>query len=41
MFDRAVQGRILQALAANPRVDADEIAVECSDGATWSCAAPP
>jgi osmotically-inducible protein OsmY len=32
MFDRALRSRILHALAANPRVDAAEIAVKCSDG---------
>ena len=32
MFDRALQTRVLEALRANPRVDDDEIAVECVDG---------
>ena len=32
MFDQALQRRIVAALDANPRVDDDEIAVECFDG---------
>jgi osmotically-inducible protein OsmY len=32
MFDQAQQKRIVAALDANPRVDADEIAVECVEG---------
>ena len=32
MLDRTLRPRIVTALAANPRVDDDEIAVECFDG---------
>jgi osmotically-inducible protein OsmY len=32
MRDRALQASIVQALRANPRVDDDELAVECFDG---------
>lgn len=32
MFDQTLQRRIVAALDANPRVDDDEIAVECFDG---------
>jgi osmotically-inducible protein OsmY len=32
VFDQALQTRIVAALGANPRVDDDEIAVECFDG---------
>jgi osmotically-inducible protein OsmY len=32
VLDHALQSRVAQALAANPRVDDDEIAVECFDG---------
>ena len=32
MFDQPLQTSIVEALRANPRIDADEIAVECLDG---------
>jgi hyperosmotically inducible periplasmic protein len=32
MFDHTLRSRVVQALAGNPAVDDDEIAVECFDG---------